>query len=150
MDRKVWLFVGSDDHTESLSHIFTLVASARLHGLDPEAYLNDMIRVLPHWPRAVSSSLLRCFGSKPAPAPLDAAGGRDRPAYDPEPLPASAAEEYGGVTTSKARSQGEAASRITLHWVGQRYILRAASPGSRFRMNGGLATITELRHRRRV
>jgi hypothetical protein len=49
--RKAWLFVGSDDHAVSTSHLFTLVASARLHGVDPEAYLRDMIRVLPHWPR---------------------------------------------------------------------------------------------------
>jgi len=28
----------------------TLVASARLHGLDPEVYMRDVFRVLPHWP----------------------------------------------------------------------------------------------------
>jgi hypothetical protein len=28
-----------------------LIASARLHRLDPEAYLRDLFRVLPHWPR---------------------------------------------------------------------------------------------------
>ena len=50
--RKAWLFVGSDDHAESTGHLFTLIASARLHRLDPEAYLRDLIRVLPHWPKA--------------------------------------------------------------------------------------------------
>lgn len=49
--RKPWLFVASDDHAQSLSHIFTLVASARPHGLAPEQYLRDMIRALPHCPR---------------------------------------------------------------------------------------------------
>jgi transposase len=49
--RKAWLFVGSDDHGESAGHLFTLIASARLHRLDPESYLRDLIRVLPHWPR---------------------------------------------------------------------------------------------------
>ena len=49
--RKAWLFVGSDDHAESAGHLFTLIASARLHRLDPEAYLRDLIRLLPHWPR---------------------------------------------------------------------------------------------------
>lgn len=49
--RKAWLFVGSDDHAQSAGHLFTLIASARLHGLEPEAYLRDLIRVLPHWPR---------------------------------------------------------------------------------------------------
>jgi len=49
--RKAFLFVGSDDHAESAGHLYSLIASARLHRLDPEAYLRDVIRVLPHWPR---------------------------------------------------------------------------------------------------
>jgi transposase len=49
--RKAWLFVGSDDHAQSAGHLFTIIATARLHGLNPEAYLRDLIRVLPHWPR---------------------------------------------------------------------------------------------------
>ncbi|MSP26710.1 MAG: transposase domain-containing protein, partial [Myxococcales bacterium] len=28
-----------------------LVASAKLHKLDPELYLREVIRVLPHWPK---------------------------------------------------------------------------------------------------
>lgn len=50
--RHAWLFVGSDDHAEAAGHLFSLVASARLHSLDPELYLRDLFRVLPHWPRA--------------------------------------------------------------------------------------------------
>ncbi|MFB1485400.1 IS66 family transposase [Corallococcus sp. RDP092CA] len=49
--RKAWLFVGSDDHAERAGHLFTLIATARLHRLDPEAYLRDLLRVLAHWPR---------------------------------------------------------------------------------------------------
>jgi len=49
--RKGWLFVGSDHHGEAAGHLFSLVASARLHRLDPEAYLRDLFRVLAHWPR---------------------------------------------------------------------------------------------------
>jgi transposase len=49
--RKAWLFVGSDDHAQAAGHVFSLVASAKLHGLDPEAYLRDLFRVLGHWPR---------------------------------------------------------------------------------------------------
>jgi transposase len=49
--RKAWLFVGSDDHAESAGHIFSLLASCKLHGLDPEAYLRDLFRVLAHWPK---------------------------------------------------------------------------------------------------
>jgi transposase len=49
--RKAWLFVGSDDHAQAAGNLLTLIASARLHRLDPEAYLRDLLRVLPQWPR---------------------------------------------------------------------------------------------------
>jgi transposase len=49
--RKAWLFVGSDDHAQAAGNLMTLIASARLHGLDPEVYLRDVFRVFPHWPR---------------------------------------------------------------------------------------------------
>jgi transposase len=48
--RKAWLFVGSDDHGTSAGHLFSLIASARLHRLDPEEYLRDLFRVLGQWP----------------------------------------------------------------------------------------------------
>lgn len=49
--RDAALFAGSDDHAVSAGHVLSMVASARLHHLDPEAYLRDIIRVLPFWPR---------------------------------------------------------------------------------------------------
>jgi transposase len=49
--RNAWLFVGSDIHGVASGHLLTLIASARLHRLDPEVYLRDVFRVLPHWPR---------------------------------------------------------------------------------------------------
>ncbi len=49
--RKAWLFIGSDDHGQAAGNLLTLIASARLHKLDPEVYLRDVLRVLPHWPR---------------------------------------------------------------------------------------------------
>ncbi len=49
--RQAWLFMGSDDHAQAAANIFSLVASCRLHGLDVESYLADVIRVLPYWPR---------------------------------------------------------------------------------------------------
>lgn len=48
--RKAWLFVGSDDSAQSAGAFFSLIASAKLHGLEPEAYLREVLRVLPHWP----------------------------------------------------------------------------------------------------
>lgn len=50
MGRKAWLFVGSDDHGVTTANLLSLVASAKLHGLDDEQYLRDLFRVLPFWP----------------------------------------------------------------------------------------------------
>ena len=49
--RNAWLFVGSDDHGQATGNLLSLIASARLQKLDPEAYLRDVLRVTPHWPR---------------------------------------------------------------------------------------------------
>lgn len=50
--RKNWLFCGSDDHANATANLFSLVASCKLHGLDPEAYLTEVMKVMPYWPRA--------------------------------------------------------------------------------------------------
>lgn len=42
-----WLFHGSEDHARSAANILSLVASAELHGLDPELYLQELLTVLP-------------------------------------------------------------------------------------------------------
>ena len=49
--RDASLFAGSDEHAEAAGHILSVIASARLHRLDPEHYLRDLIRVLPCWPK---------------------------------------------------------------------------------------------------
>lgn len=49
--RKSWLFFGSDDHAEAAANLFSLVASCKLHRIDPEQYLAEVIRVMPYWPR---------------------------------------------------------------------------------------------------
>jgi transposase len=51
LGRKAWLFVGSDDHAQSTAVLFSIVASARLHRLDPEEYLRCLIRLVPLWPQ---------------------------------------------------------------------------------------------------
>ena len=48
--RKAWLFVGSDDHGSAAGNLLSLVASCRLHGLDPEADLAEVLRVIAVWP----------------------------------------------------------------------------------------------------
>jgi len=50
--RKAWLFCGSDDHASAAANLFSLIASCRLHGIEPETYLAELIRLLPYWPRA--------------------------------------------------------------------------------------------------
>lgn len=45
-----WLFVGSDETAPWTCTFSSLVGSCSLNGLDPEAYLRDLLRVLPHWP----------------------------------------------------------------------------------------------------
>ena len=49
--RKAWLFFGSDDHAQAAANLYSLIASCKLHGLDPERYLAEMIHVMPYWPR---------------------------------------------------------------------------------------------------
>jgi transposase len=49
--RKNWMFYGSDTHAESAAAIFSVIASCRLHRLDPEMYLDEVLRLLPYWPR---------------------------------------------------------------------------------------------------
>ena len=49
--RKAWLFCGSDDHASAAANLFSLIASCKLHKLDPEAYFTDIFRVMPYWPR---------------------------------------------------------------------------------------------------
>jgi transposase len=49
--RKNWLFYGTDTHAESAAAIFSLIASCRLHGVDPFVYFDEVLRVLPYWPR---------------------------------------------------------------------------------------------------
>ncbi len=49
--RKAWMFYGSDDHASAAGNVLSLVASCKLHDLDPEPYFCDVIKVLPYWPR---------------------------------------------------------------------------------------------------
>jgi transposase len=49
--RKAWLFFGSDDTAEAAANLYSLIASCKLHGIDPERYLAEAIRIMPYWPR---------------------------------------------------------------------------------------------------
>jgi transposase len=49
--RKSWMFYGSDTHAEAAAAVFSVIASCRLHGLDPFQYLEEVLRILPYWPQ---------------------------------------------------------------------------------------------------
>jgi transposase len=49
--RKAWMFYGSDTHAEAAAALFSVIASCRLHRLDPFQYLDELLRLLPYWPR---------------------------------------------------------------------------------------------------
>ncbi|MEI9940651.1 MAG: transposase [Pseudomonadota bacterium] len=49
--RKNWMFYGSDAHAESAAAIFSIIASCRLHSIDPQQCLDEIRRILPYWPR---------------------------------------------------------------------------------------------------
>jgi hypothetical protein len=48
--RKNWMFYGSDTHAEAAASLFSLIASCRLHKIDVEVYLDEVLRILPYWP----------------------------------------------------------------------------------------------------
>jgi transposase len=58
LGRKNWLFAGSDAGGHRAAAIASLVATARLNGLDPEAYLRDvLVRIADHPVRRVAELL---------------------------------------------------------------------------------------------
>ena len=59
MTRKNFLFLGSHEGSRRAAHIYTIVESARLNGLNPQAYLADVIdRMAKGWPRSRLAALL--------------------------------------------------------------------------------------------
>jgi transposase len=92
--RKIWLFCGSDEHAESAAELMSLIASARLHKFNPERYLRDVLRVLPHWPRdrylELSPKYWAATRARLDPKQLDAELG---PLTIPEPLVTKPATE---------------------------------------------------------
>lgn len=50
---KNYLFAGSDAGAKRIADVCTVLATCRLHGVDPQAYLTDVIRKIQNgWPRA--------------------------------------------------------------------------------------------------
>jgi transposase len=74
--RKNWMFYGSDTHAESAAAIFSIIASCRLHAIDPQQYLDEILRLLPYWPKERYLELApknwKATRTKLRPAELDA------------------------------------------------------------------------------
>jgi hypothetical protein len=74
------------------ANLFSLVASCKLHGLDPEVYLEHLVRVMPYWPRDRYLELAPKYWSRTR-ARLDPCQ-LDRPlGYVTVPSPLSAEEQ---------------------------------------------------------
>ena len=56
--RKAWLFAGSDRGGERAAAIYTLIATAKLNGLDPRAWLADVLRRINDHPASRLNELL--------------------------------------------------------------------------------------------
>jgi transposase len=68
LGRKNYLFAGSDTGGERAAAIYSLIGSAKLHGIDPEAYLTSVMRRIADHPINRISELLpwNLFPAKPA------------------------------------------------------------------------------------
>lgn len=50
LGRKAWLFAGSVAGGERAALIYTLIQSAKLNNIDPQAYLASLLALMPAWP----------------------------------------------------------------------------------------------------
>jgi hypothetical protein len=59
LGRKNWLFAGSDEGAERAAVAFTILATCRMHGVNPSAYIADALRKLhAGWPMSRIDELL--------------------------------------------------------------------------------------------
>lgn len=58
MGRKSWLFAGSVAAGERAAKIMSLLETAKMNGLEPHAWLTDVLRRLPVWPEERLDELL--------------------------------------------------------------------------------------------
>ena len=58
LGRRAWLFAGSDRGGERAAAIYTLIATAKLNGIDPQAWLADVLRRIADHPASQLHELL--------------------------------------------------------------------------------------------
>lgn len=64
LGRRNWLFVGSDDGARVNTIFVSLLASARMHDIEPLGYLRDLFCLLPNWPRSRLLELAPAYWKK--------------------------------------------------------------------------------------
>jgi transposase len=65
--RRGWLFAGSDRGGERAAAIYTLIETAKLNGVDPQAWLEDVLRRIPDHPARRLADLLPWNWKRPQP-----------------------------------------------------------------------------------
>ena len=66
MGRKSWLFAGSERGGERVAFMYTLIVSAKMNDIDPQAWMADVLARLPSMPvRRVRELLPRNWKTQP-------------------------------------------------------------------------------------
>lgn len=65
LGRKNWLFAGSLRSGQRAANIMSLIQSARLNGLDPYAYLSDLLKRLPSYDTDIDDLLPHLWSPSP-------------------------------------------------------------------------------------
>jgi transposase len=66
LGRRAWLFAGSDRGGERAAAMYTMIATAKLNGIDPQAWLADVLRRIADHPASRVHELLPWHWKKPA------------------------------------------------------------------------------------
>jgi transposase len=83
LGRKNYMFAGSDAGGDRAAAIYTLVETTKLNGLDPEAYLRDLLgRIADH---PITGSLTCCPGTSPRTPPFPSQPDAARQDSKPQP-----------------------------------------------------------------
>ena len=66
LGRRAWLFAGSDRGGERAAAVYTLIATAKLNGVDPQAWLADVLARIADHPASRLDQLLPWHWKRPA------------------------------------------------------------------------------------
>ena len=81
LGRKSWLFAGSDRGGERAAAMYTLIGTAKLNDIDPQAWLADVLARIAELPQTRLHELLPWNWKPERQQPLAAYGRRPRPAF---------------------------------------------------------------------